>query len=35
MGPGGGVEQGIIATADDKGNIYVYNHSSHRPENTF
>ena len=32
--PNSNVEQGIIATADDHGYIYIYNHSSHRPENT-
>jgi WD40 repeat protein len=26
-------DQGIIATAGDDGNIYIYNHSSHRIEN--
>ena len=27
-------DQGIIATCGDDGNIFVYNHSSHRIENT-
>ena len=26
-------DQGIIATAGDDGNIFIYNHSSHRIEN--
>jgi hypothetical protein len=27
--------QGIIATGDELGFIHVYNHSNHRPENSF